>query len=138
MARLLSIDYGLKRTGIAVTDPLQLIAHALTTVETKTLQSFLVDYFSKEAVEKIIVGQPKQLDFTASEIEPAIRQFIAELKKKLPEVKIERFGEQYTSQRAMQSLVQSGVKKKDRRDKALIDQVSATIILQSYMEAHAI
>lgn len=134
MARILSIDYGLKRTGIAVTDPLQIIAHALTTVETKTLQSFLVDYLAKEQVEKIIVGEPKQSDYSASQIEPAIRQFIAELRKKIVDVKIERFGEQFTSQLAMQTLIQSGVKKKDRKNKALIDQVSATIILQSYLE----
>lgn len=134
MARILSIDYGLKRTGIAVTDPLQIIAHALTTVETKTLIAFLLDYLAKEEVEKIIVGEPKQSDNSASEIEPAIRQFIAEFRKRKADVTIERFGEKFTSQLAMQALIQSGVKKKERRNKALIDQVSATIILQNYLE----
>ncbi|MEO8151270.1 MAG: Holliday junction resolvase RuvX [Bacteroidia bacterium] len=134
MARILAIDYGLRRTGIAVTDPLQLIANGLTTVETKTLISFLQDYLQKEEVEKIIVGEPRQMDYSHSQIEPAIRQFIAEFKKKVPGAKFERFDERFTSRLASQALLAAGYKKKDRRNKELVDKVSATIILQSYLE----
>jgi putative holliday junction resolvase len=135
MARILAIDYGLKRTGIAVTDPLQLIANGLTTVETKTLIGFLQDYLQKEEVETIVVGEPRQMDYSHSEIEPAIRQFIAEFKKKVPDAKIERFDECFTSRLATQAMIAAGYKKKDRRKKELIDKVSATIILQSYLES---
>jgi putative Holliday junction resolvase len=134
MARILAIDYGLKRTGIAVTDDLQLIANGLTTVETKSLMIFLQDYLQKENVEKIIVGEPRQMDYSHSSIEPAIRQFIAEFKKKVPAVKFERFDERFTSKLASQAMLAAGYKKKDRRNKELVDKVSATIILQSYLE----
>ena len=136
MARLLAIDFGLKRTGIAVTDVLQLIPHALTTVDTNELLTFLETYAKAEEVEKIIVGQPLQKNFKPSEIEPNILSFLGRLKKKLPDIPVVRFGEQHTSQWAMQSLISSGVKKSERRNKALIDKVSATIILQQYMDAH--
>jgi len=135
MARILAIDYGLKRTGIAVTDPLQLIANGLTTVETKTLIGFRQDYVKHEEVEKIIVGEPRQMDYSHSQIEPAIRQFIAEFKKKVPAAKVERFDERFTSRLASQALLAAGYKKKDRRNKELVDKVSATIILQSYLES---
>ena len=135
MARILAIDYGLKRTGIAVTDPLQMIANGLTTVETKTLMVFLQDYLQKENVEKIIVGEPRQMDYSHSQIEPAIRQFMAEFKKKVPGVNFERFDERFTSRLASQALLTAGYKKKDRRNKELVDKVSATIILQSYLES---
>jgi len=135
MGRILAIDYGLKRTGIAVTDPLQMIANGLTTVETKALKVFLEDYLQKENVEKIIVGEPRQMDYSHSEIEPAIRQFMAEFKKKVPDVKFERFDERFTSKLASQALLAAGYKKKDRRNKELVDKVSATIILQSYLQS---
>lgn len=135
MARLLAIDFGTKRTGIAVTDTLQIIAQALTTVDTKQLLGFLESYTLTEPVEKIIVGQPLQKNFKPSEIEPAISAFVGRLKAKLPHIPVVRFGEQHTSQWAMKSLIASGVKKSERRNKALIDQVSATIILQNYMDA---
>jgi putative holliday junction resolvase len=137
MPRILAIDYGLKRCGIAVTDTEQRIATALTTVETKQILKFLTDYFAKENVECVVVGEPKQMDYSASETEPAIKQFIAEFSKLFPLMKLERFDERFTSKIALRSMIDSGVRKKERRDKALVDRISATIILQSYMESRA-
>ncbi len=134
MARIIAIDYGLKRTGIAVTDPLQLIATALTTVETKGLQQFLQDYMAKEEVEKIVVGEPRQMNNTPSQIEPAIKQFIAEFRKKITNAVIVRFDERFTSKMASQSMIVAGYKKKDRRNKEMIDKISAAILLQSYLD----
>lgn len=133
MARILAIDYGKKRTGIAVTDELQLIASGLTTVDTAIIFSFLKDYFEKENVELILVGEPKQMDNTPSESEVLIKPFIEKLKMQLPNIEIKRVDERFTSKMAFQTMIDSGLKKKQRQNKALIDEISATIILQSYL-----
>ncbi len=133
MARILAIDFGLKRTGIAVTDELQIIASGLTTVPTEDLVSFLKDYTSKESVELFLVGKPKQMDNTDSESEQLIVPFLEKLKKKIPSIPIERVDERFTSKMAFQTMIDSGLKKKQRRNKALVDEISATIILQSYL-----
>jgi len=134
MARLLAIDYGLKRTGIAVTDELQIIASGLTTVATKEVLSFLRDYFKKENVEKIIIGLPKQMDNTASESEVHIQKFLKQLQSQFPDKPVVRIDERFTSKMAFQTMVDSGLKKKQRKNKALVDQISATLILQSYLQ----
>lgn len=136
MGRILSIDYGLKRVGIAATDPMQIIANSLATVETKNILEFLSGYLSKEKVDCIVVGLPKQMNNTPSESMKSIEAFVEDLKKRFTQVRIEYFDERFTSKLAVQAMVQGGVKKKDRRDKALIDSISATIILQSYLENH--
>lgn len=133
MARILAIDYGLKRTGIAVTDELQIIASGLTTVNTKELLNFLKDYLSKEEVELIIVGEPKQMDNTASESEALILPFLEKLKKQFPLIPIQRIDERFTSKMAFQTMIDGGLKKNQRKNKALIDEISATLILQSYL-----
>lgn len=134
MPRILAIDYGLKRTGIAVTDPLQIISHGLTTVATETAINFLKKYCSTEIVSDIVIGEPKKLDNTNAEIEPFIQLFIEELKAALPNITFHRFDERFTSKLAAQSIYQSGLKKKQRHQKELLDEVSATILLQSFME----
>lgn len=135
MGRIMAIDYGKKRTGIAVTDPLQLIANGLTTVNTPTLFDFIMDYVKKEDVELIVVGQPKQPNGDDSENMKRITPFVNRLKKLLPDTPIEYYDERYTSVLAQRAIIESGVKKKERREnKGLVDQVSATIILQDYME----
>ncbi|MEX0312911.1 MAG: Holliday junction resolvase RuvX, partial [Allomuricauda sp.] len=128
-------DYGKVRTGIAVTDELQLIASGLTTVETKDLISFLVDYLKKEKVEKFVVGLPKQMDNTPSESEALIQPFLRQLTAKFPAIQIERQDERFTSKMAFQSMVDSGMKKKKRQNKALVDEISATLILQAYLNS---
>ncbi|WP_417887219.1 Holliday junction resolvase RuvX [Zunongwangia sp.] len=133
MARIMALDFGTKRTGIAITDELQMIASGLTTVATKDLLVFLEDYFKKEKVVTVVVGEPKQRDNTASESEVYIAEFIKVFVKKFPAMKLERVDERFTSKMAFQSMIDGGLKKKKRRDKALIDEVSATIILQSYL-----
>jgi putative Holliday junction resolvase len=133
MGRILAIDFGQKRTGIAVTDELQIIASGLTTVDTAELLTFLEDYLRKETVEKIIVGQPKQMNNQASESEVHITPFLEKLTKKFPTIPIEREDERFTSKMAFQTMIDSGLKKKQRRNKGLIDEISATIILQSYL-----
>ncbi|MCH2033010.1 MAG: Holliday junction resolvase RuvX [Tenacibaculum sp.] len=133
MARILAIDFGLKRTGIAVTDELQIIASGLTTVPTEDLISFLKDYISKENVELFIVGKPKQMDNSDSESEQLIVPFITKLSKEIPTIPIERVDERFTSKMAFQTMIDGGLKKKQRRNKALVDEISATIILQSYL-----
>ena len=133
MGRILAIDYGIKRTGIAVTDELQIIASGLTTVDTSKLLAFLKDYISEEKVEKIVVGLPKQMDNTASESEVFIQKFLEKLEKELPQIPIVRFDERFTSKMAFQTMIDSGLSKKQRRNKALVDEISATLILQSYM-----
>ncbi len=133
MSRVLAIDYGKKRTGIAITDELQIIASGLTTVATDTLISFLKDYIQKETVELFIIGKPKQMDFTDSESEVLILPFIKKLKKAFPDIPIKRIDERFTSKMAFQTMIDSGLKKKQRRNKALVDEISATIILQSYL-----
>jgi len=133
MARILAIDYGKKRTGIAVTDELQLIASGLTTVPTATLFNFLKEYTSKEQVELFLVGEPKQMDASASESELLIIPFIEKLKKQFPTIPIQRVDERFTSKMAFQTMIDSGLKKKQRQNKALLDEISATIILQTYL-----
>lgn len=133
MARILAIDYGKKRTGIAVTDELQIIASGLTTVDTNKLLSFLRDYLQKEQVELILVGEPKQKDGTSSESEVLIQPFLEKLKAGFPKIPIKRVDERFTSKMAFQTMIDSGLKKKQRQNKALVDEISATIILQSYL-----
>ena len=133
MARILAIDYGKKRTGIAVTDELQIIALGLTTVETKALIQFLKDYTSKEKVELFLVGEPKQMDNTASESELLIQPFLVKLEKQFPNIPVIRVDERFTSKMAFQTMIDSGLKKQQRKNKALIDEISATLILQSYL-----
>jgi len=133
MGRLLAIDYGSKRTGIAITDELQLIASGLTTVSTQELILFLKNYFKEEDVELVIVGEPKQKDGTHSHIESEIIKFIKRLNEVFPELQIKRMDERFTSKMAFQTMIDSGLKKKQRQNKALIDEISATIILQDYL-----
>jgi putative holliday junction resolvase len=134
MARIIAIDFGMKRVGIASTDPLQLIASPMTTVANKESIAFISDYCSKEEVETIVVGQPTRASGELSGIETEILKFIVKLKEKLPNMPIERWDERYTSKMAMQALIASGVKKKQRRDKSLLDSTSAGLILQDYLE----
>lgn len=133
MARILAIDFGEKRTGIAVTDELQIIASGLTTVETKDLLTFLKEYTEKESVELFIVGKPKQMNNTNSESEQYILPFLKSLGTSIPQIPIERVDERFTSKMAFQTMIDSGLKKKQRRNKGLVDEISATIILQSYL-----
>ncbi|NOY46931.1 MAG: Holliday junction resolvase RuvX [Chlorobi bacterium] len=133
MGRILAIDYGGKRTGVAVTDELQIIASGLTTVDTKELLQFLKNYTRTEKVELILIGEPKQMDYSPSESEALIRPFIAKLKKQLPDIPIQRVDERFTSKIAFQTMIDSGLKKQQRKNKALIDEISATLILQSYL-----
>ncbi|RMA58571.1 Holliday junction resolvase RuvX [Ulvibacter antarcticus] len=133
MGRILAIDYGTKRTGIAITDELQMIASGLTTVATKELFIFLENYFASEKVVLILVGEPKQKDGTHSDVEVEIQKFLKQFRKKYPEMEIKRVDERYTSKMAFQTMIDSGLKKKQRRNKALIDEISATIILQEYL-----
>ena len=134
MARILAIDYGSKRCGIVVTDPLQIIANGLTTVGSREIFAFLETYFGKEEVETIVVGEPKRLSGEATDSTAQTNAFVKQLAQKFPSKKIERVDERFTSKMAFQTMIDSGLKKKDRRDKSLIDEISATIILQSYME----
>lgn len=135
MKRILSIDYGKRRTGIAVTDPLQIIAGGLTTVDTRELLKFLKDYVGREPVETIVVGLPVQPNGEPSENQSRVRCFTGELKKALPEVEVVFYDERYTSVLAQQAMIASGIGKKRRReDKGLVDEISATIILQNFLE----
>lgn len=133
MPRILAIDYGIKRTGIAVTDELQIIASGLTTVASETAISFLKEYFSKENVAKVLIGEPKQMNGLASESTPVIEKFVADFKVAFPEMKIERVDERFTSKMAFQTMIDSGLKKKQRQNKALVDEIAATILLQDYL-----
>ncbi len=133
MSRVLAIDFGKVRTGIAVTDELQIIASGLTTVATPDLISFLKEYTKKEKVTLFLVGLPKQMDNTASESEVLIAPFIKKLTASFPKIPMQRVDERFTSKMAFQSMLDGGVKKKKRQDKGLIDEISATIILQSYL-----
>jgi len=137
MGRILAIDYGTKRTGIAVTDQMQIIASGLTTVDTKDLLLFLKDYISSELVDKFVIGLPKQMDNTASESEVFIQKFLEQLTKAIPHIPIERVDERFTSKMAFQTMIDSGLKKKQRKNKALIDEISATLILQSYLTSQS-
>jgi len=133
MSQILAMDYGAKRTGIAVTDDLQIIASGLTTVPTENLLNFLEEYLEKEQVELFLIGEPKQMNNTASESEGMILKFIKKLKKRFPSVPLKRVDERFTSKMAVQTMIESGLKKKKRQDKGLVDEISATIILQSYL-----
>ncbi|MBX7141406.1 MAG: Holliday junction resolvase RuvX [Chitinophagales bacterium] len=134
MARILAIDFGLRRTGLAVTDPLQIIASPFQAVESRNLMSFLETYFMKEEVELIVVGDPKNLDGTANPLSQQVHKLVRELEKKFPEKKVVMVDERFTSKMAQQSIMQSGLKKKDRRQKSLTDIVSAALILQHYLD----
>lgn len=135
MARIIAIDYGLKRTGLAVTDPLQIIATGLTTVESKQLIPFLKDYFSKEQVERIIIGEPKNWDDTDTHATPLVEKCIKELQKHFPATPITKVDERYTSKMAKQAMIDMGMKKMQRRNKAIVDEIAATIMLQDYMRS---
>ena len=134
MPRILCIDYGKKRTGIAVTDPFKIIATALTTVETKDLFPFLKNYFQQEEVELVLIGEPRNWDETDTHATPLVRQFIQKFKKDFPLKKIETVDERYTSKLAVQAMVEMGMKKKDRQKKENIDQIAAAIMLQEYLK----
>ena len=133
MSRILAIDYGLRRTGIAVTDELQMIASGLTTVATKDIITFLKDYTNRERVELFLIGEPKQMDNTPSESETLIIPFIKKLKNAFPKIPIKRVDERFTSKMAFQTMIDSGLKKSQRKNKELVDEISATLILQSYL-----
>ncbi len=133
MARIICIDYGGKRCGLAVTDPLQIIATALTTVDTKNLFTFLADYFLKEPVELILIGEPLNLDNTPTDATPLVQKAIIDLGKKFPQIPIQTVDERYSSKNAVRAMVEMGMKKNDRRDKKTIDRVAATMLLQEYL-----
>ena len=133
MARIICIDYGGKRCGLAVTDPLQIIATALTTVDTKDLFIFLADYFKKEPVELILIGEPLNLDNTPTDATPLVKKAIIDLGKKFPNIPIQTVDERYSSKNAVRAMVEMGMKKIDRRDKKTIDRVAATMLLQEYL-----
>ena len=130
----MAIDYGTKRCGIAVTDPLQIIANGLTTVATHDIFTFLENYFSKEPVETIVVGEPKKLSGEKTHATDLVDSFVRQLSKKFPTIRIETADERFTSKMAFRTMIESGLKKKDRQNKALIDEISATILLQWYMD----
>jgi len=133
MPRILAIDYGIKRTGIAVTDELQIIASGLTTIPSETAIAFLKDYFSKEDVIKVLIGEPKQMNGAPSESTPIIEKFVSDFKTAFPEMKIDRVDERFTSKMAFQTMIDSGLKKKQRQNKGLVDEIAATILLQDYL-----
>ena len=135
MGIILAIDFGEKRTGIAVTDPMQIIASGLTTLPTKEVIPFLVDYCPANAVQTCVIGQPKQMDNSPSEVEPKIKAFIQRLQTTLPNVRIDRYDERFTSKMAFQTMLDGGLKKEQRKNKGLVDKISATLLLQSYLDA---
>ena len=135
MARIICIDYGGKRTGLAVTDPLQIIATGLTTVESKTLIPFLKDYFAKEQVELILIGEPKNWDDTATHATPLVENCIKNLQRNFPGMPIKKVDERYTSKMAKDAMLEMGMKKKDRRNKAFVDEIAAAIMLQEYLRS---
>lgn len=133
MGRILALDFGLKRTGIAITDEMQIIASGLATVPTTELISYLENYFIKENVELVLVGEPKQMDNTASQSEVNIGEFLKKFSEKFPQMEVKRVDERFTSKMAVRTMIDSGLSKKKRKDKALLDEISATIILQTYL-----
>ncbi len=133
MPRIMCIDYGAKRCGIAVTDPLKIIAAALTTVETKSLLPFLKNYFLQESVELLLIGEPQNLDDSYTHATPLVHQFINKFKNEFPQMPVATIDERYSSKLAVQSMLEMGMKKKERRKKANIDQVAATMLLQEYL-----
>ncbi|MCR5197291.1 MAG: Holliday junction resolvase RuvX [Prevotella sp.] len=135
MARILSIDYGRKRTGLAVTDPLQLIAGGLATVATHQLFDWLKDYTSREQVERVVIGEPRQPNGQPSENLPRVQEFVNRWRKAMPQIPIELYDERFTSVLAHQAMLAGGLKKKARQDKALVDEISATIILEDYLRS---
>jgi putative Holliday junction resolvase len=135
MARILCIDYGLKRTGIAVTDPLKIIATGLTTLHSKQLVPFLKDYFTKEPVELILIGWPTNWDESATHATPLVASCIRQLEKNFPAIPVKKVDERYTSKMAKDAMLEMGMKKKDRRNKALVDEIAATIMLQEYLRS---
>ncbi len=137
MSRIICIDYGGKRTGLAVTDPLKIIATALTTVETKELFAFLKKYFQQEEVELILIGEPLNLDDSATHATPLVKQAITRLKKEFPNIPVLTVDERFTSKMASRAMVEMGMKKKDRQVKGNIDQIAATIMLQEYLQNHS-
>jgi len=134
MARILAIDYGKKRTGLAVTDPLKIIASGLATIDTEQLIWQLKQYFAKEAVELILLGHPRRLDGTDNEITPKVEKLFTQLQRLFPEIPVQLVDERFTSKMAFQAMIDSGLKKKDRQNKALVDEISATILLQGYLD----
>jgi putative holliday junction resolvase len=134
MSRILAIDYGEKRTGIAVSDPLQIIANGLTTVDTPQLEQFLADYLSREEVERIVVGFPKTLRNEPAAVTAKITPFVERLKARFPSISVELVDERFTSKIAFQAMIDGGLTKKERRNKGLIDKVSATILLEEILE----
>jgi putative Holliday junction resolvase len=135
MARILAIDYGLKRTGIAVTDPLRIIATGLTTIPSQTLIRFLKEYFAREAVDLIIIGEPKNWDDSDTHATPLVRNIIKKLMKEFPSMPVKTVDERYTSKMASQAMIDMGLKKMQRRNKALVDEIAATIMLQEYLRS---
>jgi putative Holliday junction resolvase len=133
VARILSIDYGRKRTGLAVTDPLQIIASGLATVESKQLIPYLKEYFQKEQVELIIIGEPKNMDDSDTHATPLVEAFIKQLQKHFPQIPVEKVDERFTSKMAKDAMLDMGLKKMQRRNKALVDEIAATILLQEFM-----
>jgi putative holliday junction resolvase len=133
MGRLLAIDYGTKRTGLAVTDPLKIIATALETVETATLFAYLKNYFQRENVEEVVIGLPKKLNNTDSETAPAVRSFVEKFKVTFPSTPISTIDERFTSSIAQQAMLAGGMKKKDRQTKGNVDKISAVLILQDFL-----
>jgi|SRR5690606_376563 len=133
MPRIIAIDYGLKRTGLAVTDPLQIISTGLTTVDSKQLIPFLKDYFSREPVELIIIGEPRNWDDSDTHATPLVEKCVAELRRNFPQIPIQKVDERYTSKMAKDAMLEMGLKKMQRRNKALVDEIAAAIMLQEYM-----
>jgi len=136
LPRILAIDYGLKRTGLAVTDPLKIIATGLTTVESRQLIPFLKDYFSREEVELIIIGDPRNMDDSDTHATPLVAKCIKDLEKSFPNMPLKKVDERFTSKMASQAMLDMGLKKKQRRNKALVDEIAATILLQDYLRQH--
>jgi putative Holliday junction resolvase len=133
MPRILAMDYGFKRTGIAVTDEFQIIASGLTTIPSETAIAFLKDYFSKEKVGEVLIGEPKQMNGEPSQSTEIIEKFVTTFKNNFPEMKVTRVDERFTSKMAFQTMIDSGLNKKQRQNKALIDEIAATILLQDYL-----
>jgi len=133
LGRVLALDYGKKRVGVAVTDPLKITANGLTTVDTRHIKEFISDYIAKEQIECLIVGQPIQMNYQISEAEKYIEPFLKWFRDKYPEIRIERIDERYTSKMAHKAMIEGGMRKMARRDKAMVDKISAVIILQSYL-----
>jgi len=137
MPRIIAIDYGLKRTGLAVTDPLKIIATGLTTIASGQLIAFLTGYFSRETVELMIIGEPKNLDDSDTHATPLVRAAVKKLRKAFPAIPLEQVDERYTSKLASQAMIDMGMRKMQRRNKALVDEIAATILLQEYLERHS-